>query len=272
MSCVALLFTVGFLAATQLGLPKSSPGNFLERQPYTDVSSTQPPKLMANTGILVHGAHLEADAWDDIVWGEAPHRMGRLPHAVLMAWQERASVVIIGGGGSQRNGLTEGEYTLRYLWKRWAELQSFEALAHAPLAELKQMMERVILVDGSSVNTEQEIDHALRAFSSRGVSRAILISSPTHLPRSVALASKLMSNDASMPFHGTVMASPSATCYSNTTAADVVVVEPPHRGDRDKSLDLVPLHQLVRRSLKVADQDKLDFLEAFQELLEEYGV
>ena len=38
-------------------------------------------------------------------------------------------------------------------------------------------------------------------------------------------------------FHGPIYASPSDTCYEGAQASDVVVVEPPHRGDRDKSLD-----------------------------------
>lgn len=49
-------------------------------------------------------------------------------------------------------------------------------------------------------------------------------------------------------FTGPIYASPSDTCYEGAQASDVVVVEPPHRGDRDRSLDPLKFHELVRRS------------------------
>merc|ERR1712228_325203 len=37
------------------------------------------------TGILVHGCHLAADGWKEIVWGNPPDELGRIPHAVMLA-------------------------------------------------------------------------------------------------------------------------------------------------------------------------------------------
>ena len=72
-------------------------------------------------------------------------------------------------------------------------------------------------------------------------------------------------------FHGPIYASPSDTCYEGAHASDVVVIEPPHRGDRDKSLDALKFHELVRRTYRVPKERKVDFLKRLEVLLEEYG-
>jgi hypothetical protein len=83
-------------------------------------------------GILVHGCHLEADGWHSIVWGEPPNQLGRLPHAALMAWEERASLVTVcfGTGASQTSeGELEGAYTLRFMYEHFAQLANFPVFA-----------------------------------------------------------------------------------------------------------------------------------------------
>lgn len=225
--------------------------------------------LEQSTGILVHGCHLQADGWERIVWGEAPLQMGRLPHAVLLAWQEQASVVVFGTGASEKDGLKESEYTLRYLWSHWSELSSFDAFADVPLDEVKRLLQRVAMLDVSTQNTDMEATEALRVFSERNCQRAILVSSPTHLPRCMTCASKALEKDPLL-FTGTVMASASATCYENASASDVVVVEPPHRGDRDRSLDSLPFHKMVGRSFRVKAGEKRAFLQDLEALLAKY--
>ena len=50
-------------------------------------SVTAPP----STGIVVHGFHCNAPRWEEVVWGdEAAQRLGRLPHAALLAWPPSA--------------------------------------------------------------------------------------------------------------------------------------------------------------------------------------
>lgn len=74
-------------------------------------------------------------------------------------------------------------------------------------------------------------------------------------------------------FDGAVWASPSDTSYNNAQAADLVVVEPPHRGDRDRTLDALPqLHTLVRRSYAIEPLRRAGFLVRFNALLVEFGV
>ena len=73
-------------------------------------------------------------------------------------------------------------------------------------------------------------------------------------------------------FNGSVWASPCDTSYADTSAADVVVIEPPHRGDRNKDLDRLPFHLMIKRSFRVAPERRADFLARFTLLLEEFGV
>ena len=103
-------------------------------------------------------------------------------------------------------------------------------------------------------------------------------------------------------FKGSVWASPSDTSYHNFSAGDVVVVEPPHRGDRDHTLDRLcaclplarlwlsrtdggrarsrrlllargrPFHEMVKRSYSISAERREAFLEEFDAMLGRFGV
>jgi len=130
---------------------------------------------------------------------------------------------------------------------------------------------RISVVDTETQNTDQEVVEGLRVFKERGCHHAILVSSPTHLPRCLAVACKVVEQDPQI-FEGSIYASPSDTCYTNASAGDVVVVEPPHRGDRDKSLDDLKFHELVKRTYRVPASQKRNFLEDLSALLTRYEV
>lgn len=222
-------------------------------------------------GILVHGCHLSADNWTRIVWGQPPNELGRLPHAVLLAWKKQAKVVVFGTGASEMDGLKECEYTLKYLWDRWSDLSQFEQLKDVPLGQAMKLMRAVSVLDTETQNTDQEVTAALRVFDSQACEQAFLVSSPTHLPRCLACACKVVEQDPTL-FKGGIFASPCDTCYDGCSSQDVVVVEPPHRGDRDKTLDDFQFHELVRRSFRVPAAKKRWFLEQIEQLLQECGV
>lgn len=254
-------------AAAKLHPAKKRAGDLLPLVGFKDEGAESPGKS-TRTGILVHGCHLSADGWEHIVWGQPPHELGRLPHAVLLAWEEQASVVVLGTGASEKDGLKESEYTLRYLWEHWAQLSEFEPLQQVPLTEARGLLEAILVLDVATQNTDQEVREGLRVMTEKSCHHAVLVSSPTHLPRCLACACKVVEGEPDL-FHGPIYASPSDTCYEGAQASDVVVVEPPHRGDRDKSLDPLKFHDLVRRSYKVPKEKKADFLKRLGCLLEE---
>ena len=95
---------------------------------------------------------------------------------------------------------------------------------------------------------------------------------PVRLCASLAACACAVEEEEPGIFAGSVWASPCDTSYAHTRAADVVVVEPPHRGDRDKDLDTWPFHVFVKRSYQIPPRERVQFLQRFDALLSEYGV
>jgi hypothetical protein len=205
--------------------------------------------------VLVHGCHLQANQWERIVWGEPPNLLGRFPKAVLVAWEQEAELVIFGTGASIKDGQKEGEYTLNFGLAQWTKLADFSVFKQYTSMQLEQLrrwfLERVLL-ELESQNTVQEVTNALKICQQRGLNQILQLSSPTHISRCIRDALKV--SDAmreeekkkKYPWHGgkdappdslsmllsRVYATTSDTCYANCTIGDVVIVEPPHRGDR----------------------------------------
>jgi hypothetical protein len=254
--------------------PKSADRSLSREASLTKIAAALGPEEPAAMGIVVHGCHLQADSWEDIVWGIPPHQLGRLPHAAHLAWEERAHVkcVVFGTGASTASdGRLEGQYTLDLLLERMERLREFDAFRTVPLPQLEQLIRRIAVAEVESTNTVEEVRCALRLLSAAACHRAVLVSSPTHLPRCLACACRVEEEEPDL-FDGSVWASPSDTSYHNFSASDVVVVEPPHRGDRDHSLDRLPFHEMVKRSYRVSSQKREGFLEEFDKLLKRYGV
>ena len=263
-------YTAPFLVHSAPASPASDDGFELVQVPSLGAADQPPADQGRRTGILVHGCHLSADGWEHIVWGRPPNELGRLPHAVLLAVEEQAAVMVFGTGASERDGLKESEYTLQYLWDHWAGLLEFEPLQWVSLVQAEALIRRIAVVDAVTQNTGEEVRRGLAVMKERHCYSAVLVSSPTHLPRCLACACAIVEQEPGL-FEGPVYASPSDTCYDGFDAADVVVVEPPHRGDRRKSLDVFRFHELVRRTYSVPSEKKAEFLERFSALLDEYG-
>ncbi|MCW8899340.1 MAG: hypothetical protein OQK75_12450 [Gammaproteobacteria bacterium] len=84
-----------------------------------------------NTGVLIHGCNLGAFQWQRIVWGEPPHKIGRITRALLvlledtLQLQSKLAVLVIGtnvvwnGGGkrAKRSGRTEAEEMRKLMFK-----------------------------------------------------------------------------------------------------------------------------------------------------------
>ena len=223
-------------------------------------------------GILVHGCHLQAEAWEEIVWGVPPDQLGRLPHAALMAWEERARLrkIVCGTGAScADDGRLEGQYTVDLLFERLGRLREFAAFSRIPQAPLEALLRRTVVAETGSNNTVEEVEAALKLLAAENCTKAVLVSSPTHLPRCLACACRVEAEQPDL-FDGSVWASPSDTSYHNFGAGDVVVVEPPHRGDRDLALDRLPFHEMVKRSYGIQGEQREAFLEEFDALLKRF--
>lgn len=227
----------------------------------------------SRTGILIHGCHLGADGWEEIVWGSVPEqKLGRLPHGVWLALQEDAAVVICGTGGSSINGVMEGDLTLAYLKENFADLalDFGERFKGVDLGAAARKIDAITVSDVESRNTVEELERAASTFKASNCDRVILVSSPTHLPRCLRDAERAFKRCGFRP--RSLFASPSDTSYAGHDAASVAIIEPAHRGDRDRALDgPLAMNELAARCLYVAQPHKRAFAEDLTALLNNYG-
>jgi len=194
-------------------------------------------------GILVHGCHLEAFDWRGIMWGNPPDELGRIPRAVIVALQEKASLMLFGTGASQRNGKPEGEFTRDYMLENFFKLDRFAGFTGIDLGQVRARIEAIALADCTSRNTREEMEAAGRIFIEKGIDRVVLVSSPTHISRCIRDALTVFQEPAFRKLKDNLFATASDTSYLGGRAEDVAIFEPPHRGDRGAFLT----HYLVKR-------------------------
>ena len=241
------------------------------------------------TGVLIHGCNLAIENWRHVAWGDPPVKPGRIPQGLLVAAQTDADVIVLGTGASEKKFqlgqsektgqvLTEAEYSLEYLRIYFDKLALFDVLQENVVElnsedETKQFARRVlsrIILDTESMNTAEEIANAGRIFAQNEIDIVFLVSSPSHIVRCLRDAASIyQSDDAFRSFCHNVRAVPSTTCYEGTSAADVVVVEPPHRPDRH----VVPTHRRIQRMLalqKLPHEDLVELIDEFDDLLQKY--
>lgn len=224
--------------------------------------------MKERTGVLIHGLHLQTKGWEEIVWGKPPYLLGRLPQGIAVALTEKAGIVVFGTGASERDGKKEAEVTRDFLLDHFLELSKFTDFQGVDLKEAKGTIENISSLDTLSQNTAQEVRFASRMFQEAGVDKIILVSSPTHISRCIRDAFIACNeDDALRHFTHNLFATPSQTCFPGTTAADVAIVEPPHRPDRIAN----SLNVLVQRMFKVPRAEQESFLTKLELLLAEYG-
>lgn len=181
------------------------------------------------SAIIVHGYHLESPRWEEIVWGDVTtQRLGRLPQAALLAWEQRDELAaFICGTGASRTAdgtLLEAEATIALLFEKLPTLLEFDCFHGVDLDRLEELLRRTVVADTASTNTESECRFALDLLTRRGdVQRATFVSSPTHMPRCLRDACAAAQ---AVGYQGTLLACPCATTWSTHLP---VVLEPPHR-------------------------------------------
>ena len=220
------------------------------------------------TGILVHGCHLEAFGWRGIVWGTPPDELGRVPLSVYLGLQEDAEVIVFGTGASEREGQKEGAYTRQYMLDHFKELGEFACFEGIDLDEAKPKIEAISAAEGGSLNTIEELQAAGRIFLEKGVEKAILVSSPTHVPRCIRDALTVFQAPTFRTLRRNLYAIACDTSYLGGRIDDVVVFEPPHRGDRGSFLT----HYIVKRILTIPEAKMDGFLRELDALLERFEV
>lgn len=190
-------------------------------------------------GMLVHGRHLDAIGWEEMMWGNPERdRLGTLPTAVLSILDvepERFKVVTIGTGASQRpDGTVEAAALQEFLLENYQELDEFDRIRNHPLWDaarlsVREMVEKAIL-DTASQNTQQEIANAADLFSMFNVKRVVEVTGASHAPRCQLVQS--VARDAGViPSSQRWSLVADDVPFPDTTISKTIVFEQPHRGD-----------------------------------------
>lgn len=189
------------------------------------------------TAILIHGCHLFAKEWENIVWGN-PEKgiLGRIPKGIELAYREDANLIFWGTGASEKDGAKEAEYTFRYAVSHGSELSYFQGLKSK---EIEKILRPWSFIDTETQNTPQEVDRAVEVCKEKRIERLILVSSPTHIARCHQRAMVLKADGKTSGME--IYPMESDTCYADSKPSDVFILEPPHRGDRPE----VPLNQTL---------------------------
>lgn len=213
-------------------------------------------------GVIIHGCHLQAEQWERIEFGER-NLSGRVTTGIEEAVNKKA-VLIFWGTGASQNGRKESEHT--YEMALGPKLKELAQRVNKEPEELAAYLKQVSVVDIKSQNTSQEIEAAISISLERNINELILVSSPTHIARCHQEALKIKEKMTSLRLK--IYATASDTCFANSTASSIVVVEPQHRGDMPK----VPFHVSVAKIFQFLKTPRLafEFNDAFERLIAEY--
>jgi hypothetical protein len=190
--------------------------------------------------VLIHGYNRGAGKWHEVVWGDdGSAAMGRIPKAVLVALQENATEIAFGTGVVGSDGVIEAVAHYTLFLAKLNDLRSFDALKHHEQSRIDALKSRVFL-ERTSQNTVSELRTVLQHCIDTLIERVFLVTSPTHVSRSVRDALVVIADEQSKAATAViadrwrrlaqnVFATPSDVSYPDSDASMVTVFEPPHR-------------------------------------------
>ncbi len=218
------------------------------------------------TGVLVHGCHFGALNWQGIMWGHPPDELGRVTKGVAVALQENARALIFGTGASEKDKKKEGEYTRDYLLENFFRLGAFSCFKELDLEEARALIASIAIPECRSRNTREEMEESARIFLDREIEKIILVSSPTHISRCIRDALVVFQAARYTGLREHLYAAASDTSYLGGRVEDVVIFEPPHRGDQQAFLT----HYVVKRIFKIPENQMPGFLKDLDVLLSRF--
>lgn len=226
--------------------------------------------IPGTTGILLHGRHLQAVGWREMMWG-APenNQLGSLPMTILCILNERPEyigVFSIGSGASQdEHGTLEAVATKNMLLEKFDALDEFSVIRNHRLwpetkEAIRQLAESAI-TDTDAQNTAEEIANAATLFAACNVTKVIEVTGASHAPRCQLLQGTARSSGVIPPSqHWQLVADDIA--YPGTKVSDTLVFEEPHRSD-DPILQLpkeLRPTKVFRSSLTIPNDEKAAFM------------
>lgn len=217
--------------------------------------------------VIVHGHHLQAGQWEQVVWG-VPQKgiYGRAAAGLREALRFDASFVIFGTGASFKDGMPEAEHTLNLARRRIHELPEFE---HLGIDGARAWLDAHALLETTAKNTRTEIEADARIALAQGCDALVLVSSPVHIMRAHKTALAIFAHQEEFAvFRHNLFAIASDVNYEHATVDDVVIIEPHHRPDRPK----VAFHETLRGLNAFLHRDDLApaLNDALKHVMEDY--
>jgi hypothetical protein len=233
---------------------------------------------MVRAGVLVHVYHLEAAGWESLVWGDSTKAlMGTLPKLIQLLLvqdpKEPIEAIIMYTGPSRKDGMDEGGYAKQFLLNHFEQLSEFPQLQ--PLLTKLTTVQRHALrekiediVSGPElVNSAEEIVHAAAFFKRQGITKVYQVAIASHAPRCIQLQATARYQHKIPPeqFWYMVVAD---TVYQGTIPSDVVVAEPPHRGD-DPAFGVHPgIADVIKQYYKLPYGHRQSFIKGVASVLD----
>ena len=236
-----------------------------------------------SVGIWGHGRHLQTIGWEELVWGRPEEqRMGTLPMMAHSALRWRLDCVTAFGIGTGASQLEDGRYeseVMRDLFvERIQDLLAFNRIRNHPALQLEGNFERLAqlirdtFTDVVSTNTAQEIRYAARFFTHVSVNEVAHVTCASHAPRCISEAIQARAAGI-IPAGQDWTLIPDDMTFVGTEMSDVVIIEPPHRGDDPMRDAPIKPHEVFGRFFRLPSvNDKLDVLIRTDELMRSFGV
>ena len=206
------------------------------------------------TAVAVHGCHVGAVDWESIVWGDPKHGVyGRAATAISLAWENSAEMLSFSTGASERDGRREAERIYELARSRLDELFG------GPVKGLDTAwLEKIAVIDVESQNTADEMRYLGQSCTEREIEKLFLVSSPWHIMRCLkeALAYQAVGGFAGM--HIYTLASDDSS--DDLNAGNVVVLEPPHRGDDPMLHAPFKMHEIIPKLFGLSHKDRIAIL------------
>ena len=229
------------------------------------------------TGILLHVHNLEAVGWADMAWGR-PERdelgtVTKFVDLLLDIPTDQTVASIVYSGPSVREGLSEGEYTKKYLADRIERLRDFPQLRRKidrlSAEEHEVLLKRVHdLVLGHNIrNTMGEVESAAQYFEKQGAARIIQIAPTSHAPRCIRTQA-VAREKGNIPKGQQWFLAVSEIGFAGTPAGDVAIYEPPHRAD-DPVLYIRPSlpEILLQYQYDLSPEERIEALHQFNQVV-----
>ncbi|MDO8528967.1 MAG: ElyC/SanA/YdcF family protein [Nanoarchaeota archaeon] len=219
--------------------------------------------MESKTGILCHGRHVLANNWELHQWGDKEKGLlGQVLKTLSLAAKQYPEVVVFGTGASEKDGLKESEYTIRYMFEHFDEINEFPQFNGADMQGLKNFMSAHSVPEKKSQNTLEELKCAMDIFSSYSVSRIFIVSNPDHISRCMQLAHQVY-HDLKPRGLDEIFAAQSDVGYNGTLSVTSKIIEMPHRGD-DPSPDL---SKYIGSYFRLPLEKKIEFVEQVRKFL-----